>query len=211
MVQSLRGHVHVVDDNPDIRFYLSHLLRQMAYSVQEYAGAEDFLLQSMDIWPAVLVLDVRMPGMTGVQLQAKMRAMGQQTPIIFISGESQSHEIIQAMKGGPVEFLWKPFPIDALMDAIDRGLEMDRHQRQEFIRSDAVRRKFADLSAREREVFVLMLEGHSNKGIAQKLDILPDTVKKHRANVLHKMQVPQLADLMTMCKGLDMQALQARV
>ena len=208
MSNSPRGHVYVVDDNADIRFYLTDLLRQMGYSVEQYEGAAAFLQQSMDISPAVLVLDVRMPGMSGIELQEQMKSMGRQTPIIFISGESQSTEIIRAMKGAPIEFLWKPFQIQALIDAIDRGLVMDLQQRDEFIRRHGVRRTFAELSSREREVFALMLEGYSNKGISDKLDILPDTVKKHRANVLQKMQALQLADLMAMCKGLDIQDLQ---
>ena len=100
-----------------------------------------------------------------------------------------------------------PFPIQALIDAIDRGLTVDQHKRDEFVRQDAVRRKYAELSTREREVFVLMLEGHGNKGISEKLDVLPDTIKKHRANVLQKMQVQQLAELMVMCRGIDLSRL----
>ena len=207
MSDSMRGHVYVVDDNPDIRFYLGNLLRQMNYSVEEYPSATAFLRQSLDISPAVLVLDVRMPGMSGIELQQKLQAMGRLTPIIFISGESHSVEIIQAMKGSPIEFLWKPFPIQALIDAIDRGLTVDQQKRDEFVRQDAVRRKYAELSTREREVFVLMLEGHGNKGISEKLDVLPDTIKKHRANVLQKMQVQQLAELMVMCRGIDLSRL----
>ena len=209
MSKPARGHVYVVDDNPDIRFYLTDLLRQMGYSVEEYAGASAFLQQSMDISPAVLVLDVRMPGMSGIELQEQMHVMGRRTPIIFMSGESQSVEIIRAMKGAPIEFLWKPFQIQALIDAIDRGLVIDLQKRDEFIRHNDVRRKFAELSTREREVFALMLEGFSNKGISDKLDILPDTVKKHRANVLQKMQAVQLADLMAMFKGIDISSLRA--
>ena len=207
MSDSMRGHVYVVDDNPDIRFYLGNLLRQMNYSVEEYPSATAFLRQSLDISPAVLVLDVRMPGMSGIELQQQLQAMGRLTPVIFISGESHSVEIIQAMKGSPIEFLWKPFPIQALIDAIDRGLTVDQHKRDEFVRQDAVRRKYAELSTREREVFVLMLEGHGNKGISEKLDVLPDTIKKHRANVLQKMQVQQLAELMVMCRGIDLSRL----
>lgn len=207
MSDSMRGHVYVVDDNPDIRFYLGNLLRQMNYSVEEYPSATAFLRQSLDISPAVLVLDVRMPGMSGIELQQQLQTMGRLTPIIFISGESHSVEIIQAMKGSPIEFLWKPFPIQALIDAIDRGLTVDQHKRDEFVRQDAVRRKYAELSTREREVFVLMLEGHGNKGISEKLDVLPDTIKKHRANVLQKMQVQQLAELMVMCRGIDLSRL----
>ena len=97
----------------------------------------------------------------------------------------------------------KPFQIQALIDAIDRGLVIDAQKRDEFSRREDVHRKFVELSTREREVFVLMLGGYSNKGIAEKLGILPDTVKKHRAHVLQKMQARQLADLMAMCKGVD--------
>lgn len=203
------GHVHVVDDNPDIRFYLTDLLRQMGYTVEGYDGAQAFLQQSFDISPAVLVLDVRMPHMSGVDLQEKMKALGRQTPIIFISGESQSEEIIRAMKGQPIEFLWKPFQIQVLINAIDRGLALDALNRQAFIQKNEIRRKWLSLSARERDVFALMLEGHTNKGISERLDILPDTAKKHRANVLQKMQVPQLSDLLALCKGLDPRALEA--
>jgi FixJ family two-component response regulator len=207
MNPSSRGHVHVVDDNPDIRFYLTDLLRQMGYSIEGYDCAQAFLQQSIDIFPAVLVLDVRMPGMSGVDLQEKMKSLGRHTPIIFISGESESEEIIRAMKGLPIEFLWKPFQIQDLIDAIDRGLAADGANRQDFIQKNEIRRKWLALSARERDVFVLMLAGHTNKGISERLDILPDTAKKHRANILQKMQVPHLADLMALCKGLDMEAL----
>lgn len=207
MNPSTCGHVYVVDDNPDIRFYLTDLLRQMGYSIEGYDSAQAFLQQSIDIFPAVLVLDVRMPGMSGVDLQEKMKSLGRHTPIIFISGESESEEIIRAMKGLPIEFLWKPFQIQDLIDAIDRGLAADDANRQDFIQKNEIRRKWLALSARERDVFVLMLAGHTNKGISERLDILPDTAKKHRANILQKMQVPHLADLMALCKGLDMEAL----
>ena len=207
MNPSTCGHVYVVDDNPDIRFYLTDLLRQMGYSIEGYESAQAFLQQSIEIFPAVLVLDVRMPGMSGVDLQEKMKSLGRNTPIIFISGESESEEIIRAMKGLPIEFLWKPFQIQDLIDAIDRGLAADGANRQDFIQKNEIRRKWLALSARERDVFELMLAGHTNKGISERLDILPDTAKKHRANILQKMQVPHLADLMALCKGLDMEAL----
>lgn len=180
----------------------------MGYSIEGYDSAVAFLQHSVDIFPAVLVLDVRMPGMSGVDLQDKMKALGRNTPIIFISGESQSEEIIRAMKGRPIEFLWKPFQIQALIDAIDRGLALDTVNRQAFIQKNEIRRKWQALSARERDVFGLMLEGHTNKGISERLDILPDTAKKHRANVLQKMEVLQLADLLALCKGLDLKALE---
>lgn len=112
------------------------------------------------------------------------------------------------MKGRPIEFLWKPFQIQDLVDAIDRGLIVDGVNRKNFIQKNEIRRKWLDLSARERDVFVLMLAGHTNKGIAERLDILPDTAKKHRANVLQKMETPQLSDLLALCKGFDLKALE---
>jgi FixJ family two-component response regulator len=202
------GHVYVVDDNLDIRLYLTDLLRQMGYSVESFDSAQSFLSQSFDISPAVLVLDVRMPLMSGTELQQTMKDLGRQTPIIFISGESHSEEIILAMKGQPIEFLLKPFQIQTLIDAIDKGLALDGLNRKKFIRKNEIRRKWQTLSAREREVFVLMLDGHANKGISERLDILPDTAKKHRANVLQKMEMPQLADLLALCKGLDLKVLE---
>ena len=201
------GHVYLIDDNPDIRFYLTDLLKKMGYSVEAFGDALEFLHQSVDISPAVLVLDVRMPGMSGVELQGRLAALQRHTPIIFISGESQSQEIIQAMKGGAIEFLWKPFQIQTLMDAINRGLALDTERRDLFIRANDMRRRVTGLSTREREVLVLMLQGLGNKGIGEILSIQADTIKKHRANILQKMQAAQLADLMVMCQGLDMPAL----
>lgn len=201
------GHVFVVDDNPDIRVYLTDLLQQMGYTVESFESAQSFLKQSLDIFPAVLVLDVRMPQMSGIELQQEMRSLGRQTPIIFISGESHSEEIILAMKGQPIEFLLKPFQIQSLIDAIDKGLVRDGMNRQNFIRHNDIRRKWQTLSARERDVFLLMLDGFTNKGIAERLNILPDTAKKHRANVLQKMQTPDLAELVAVCRGVDVKAL----
>jgi len=129
--------------------------------------------------------------------------LGRHTPIIFISGESQTQEIIQAMKGGAIEFLWKPFQIQTLIDAIDRGLALDEQRRDMFIRTVNMRRKISELSAREKQVFLLMLQGQGNKGIGEILNIQADTIKKHRANILQKMQAHQLADLMLMSQGMD--------
>lgn len=198
-----RGHVFLVDDNPDIRYYLADLLKKVGYSIEQYADATEFLRQSMDVSPAVLVLDVRMPGMSGVELQTRLADLGRHTPIIFISGESQTQEIIQAMKGGAIEFLWKPFQIQTLIDAIDRGLALDEQRRDMFIRTVNMRRKISELSAREKQVFLLMLQGQGNKGIGEILNIQADTIKKHRANILQKMQAHQLADLMQMSQGMD--------
>ena len=202
-----RGHVFLVDDNPDIRYYLADLLKKMGYSIEQYADAKEFLQQSMDVSPAVLVLDVRMPGMSGVELQARLAGLGRHTPIIFISGESQTQEIIQAMKAGAIDFLWKPFPIQSLVEAIERGLLQDAQRQALQLRHQAMLRKVQDLSAREREVFLLMLQGLGNKALGERLHIQPDTIKKHRAQILQKMQAQDLPALMAMCQGLAVEAM----
>jgi FixJ family two-component response regulator len=209
MTNSTLGHVFVVDDHPDIRFYLTDLLQKMGYSVEGFDGAQAFLSLSMDIFPAVLVLDVRMPGISGIELQSQLQSQGRHTPIVFMSGECQSDEIIQAMKGRPIEFLLKPFRIQQLIDAIDKGLLLDRDNRRQFIRHNEVRRRWSTLSARECDVFAFMLQGHTNKGISSHLEMLPDTAKKHRANILEKMQVDNLAELIELCKDVDLKGLRA--
>ena len=196
------GHVFLVDDNPDIRHNLSLLLRKMGYAVDTYADAAEFVRMAPRMSPAVLVLDVRMPQMTGVELQAHLAALGWRTPIVFISGESEHQEIIQAMKGGAVDFLWKPFPIQSLVDAIERGLAQDAERQTWVLRHQALERKFRDLSMREREVLTLMLQGLGNKAMGERLQIQPDTIKKHRAQILQKMQALDLPELIAMCQGM---------
>ena len=208
MANSTLGHVFVVDDNPDIRYYLTDLLQKMGYSVEGYDCAQAFLSMSMDIFPAVLVLDVRMPGISGIDLQSQLKSQGFHIPIVFMSGECQSNDIIQAMKGQPIEFLWKPFRIQDLINAIDKGLSLDAENRRKFMKKNEIRRKWKTLSARECDVFALILQGHTNKGISQSLDMLPDTAKKHRANILEKMQVTNLAELIELCKDVDFTSLE---
>lgn len=203
------GHVFLVDDNPDIRHNLSHLLRKMGYAVDTFMDAEEFVRRAPRLSPAVLVLDVRMPQMSGVQLQAHLAQLGWRTPIVFISGESEHQEIIQAMKAGAIDFLWKPFPIQSLVDAIERGLHQDAQRLALQLRRQAMQQKLQDLSAREREVLLLMLQGLGNKALGERLAIQPDTIKKHRAQILQKMQAQDLPVLIAMCQGVELATLLA--
>lgn len=209
MSASVSGHVFLVDDNPDIRQNLSHLLRKMGYAVDAFADAAEFVRLAPRASPAVLVLDVRMPQMSGVQLQAHLARLGWHTPVVFISGESEHQEIIQAMKGGAVDFLWKPFPILSLIEAIERGLAQDAQRQAKLLRGQVLARKLRELSTREREVLGMMLQGLGNKALGERLHIQPDTIKKHRAQILLKMQAQDLPDLMAMCQGLELEALLA--
>ena len=195
-----KGHVYLVDDDHDIRFHLSDLLRQLGYGVSDFAQATDFLSQAQRVSPAVLVLDMRMPHMNGLDVQQSLIASGWGLPIIYMSGESQSQEIIDAMKAGAIDFLWKPVAHTDLRQAIDRGLDLDRQRETQALRLRHVQSMYDTLSKREKGMFDLMLQGHSNKHIAAVHGLMADTVKKHRAQILYKMQVDSLAALLAMCK-----------
>ena len=149
----------MVDYNPDMRFYLSDMLILLGYTGNSFDNATAFLEQSMDISPAVVLLDMRMPGLNGLELHAKLDALGRKTPIVFISGESNKDEIIEAFRLGAVGFLLKPFNREKLCQVVDKALDMDRQRNQEFINTDALRRSFPSLSTREQEIFVLIVQG----------------------------------------------------
>ncbi len=196
----LNGHVYMVDDNPEIRDHLSALLQRYGYSVSSYDSAEDFIQRSIEVTPAVLLLDMRLPGLSGVELQKKLNAVGRGTPIIFISGESRNQEIIDSFRGGAVEFLWKPFPVDALLKAIDSAMEKDRVREDRMLKSRALNQRLIRLTPREREFMLLMLDGHTNRDIAEIVGVTADNIKKYRASILDKMQVTSLAELIVMCR-----------
>ncbi len=190
----------MVDDNPEIRDHLSALLQRYGYSVSSYDSAEDFIQRSIEVTPAVLLLDMRLPGLSGVELQKKLNAVGRGTPIIFISGESRNQEIIDSFRGGAVEFLWKPFPVDALLKAIDSAMEKDRVREDRMLKSRALNQRLIRLTPREREFMLLMLDGHTNRDIAEIVGVTADNIKKYRASILDKMQVTSLAELIVMCR-----------
>lgn len=201
------GHVYLVDDDPDVRFYLGDLLRQLGYSVTTYEDAPSFFSQAMDLSPAVALIDMRMPALTGVQAQQRLKEIGRHTPVIFISGESQPQEIIDAMKGGAVDFLIKPFDREQLVEAVNKALRLDQQQRAHFLRLTRVKRLFSSLTEREKEVFFLVLRGHSNLSIGELTGVQAGTVKKHRAAVFQKFKVETAAELMELLKDIDHHAL----
>lgn len=201
------GHIYLVDDNHDMRFYLGDMLTLLGYTVDSFDNATAFLEKSMDISPAVILLDMRMPGLNGLALQARLEALGRKTPIVFISGESDKDEIIEAFRLGAVDFLLKPFNREKLCQVVDKAIEMDRQRNLEFIHTDALRRSFATLSTREQEIFMLIVQGLTNKGIAEVTGIQPGTAKKHRATIYQKFEVNTAAELIGQCRGVDLSKL----
>jgi FixJ family two-component response regulator len=160
----------------------------------------EFLNTAIKTSPSTLVLDMRMPGMSGLELLNALAELNWEIPVIYMSGESHTQEIIDAMKGGAVDFLWKPFSQTQLVDAIEKSLTLDAERSATKKRLTKVNELYQSLSRKEQHIFSLMLLGHGNKSIAAVTGVMPDTVKKHRAQVFEKMQVASLADLLALCK-----------
>ena len=193
-----KGHVYLIDDDPSILRSLSFTLTSCKYSVQTFDGPTSFLRDSLPISPAVILLDMQMPDMPGTALQQKLKAMGRETPIIFISGESQPVEIIEALKSGAMDFLLKPFGLESLLTAIEKGLAKDRHHQAVLVQGLDFQQRFARLTDKEKEICCWMVRGYGNKEIAEINGSAPSTVKLHRSRVLEKMGCEILSELMAL-------------
>lgn len=197
-------HVYLVDDNAKIRQHLHALLVSKGYVVHEFESAQTFLDRQVQFMhPCVLVLDMRMPKLRGLDLQNHLKQQDIFVPIIFISGESNQQEIIDAMKGGAFEFLWKPFKSDDMLAAIQRGISLDRNNTNLVQRKLKLNSLKLSLTHQENKVFLLMLKGLGNKDAGKELGLLADTVKKYRAQVLEKMEIKNLNELLELWRGID--------
>ncbi len=204
------GHIYLVDDDASIRSALAGTLERQGFSVTPYASAAEFLQHATPVSPAVILLDMRMPGLSGVECQADLASHGWTTPIIFISGESLPAQIVQAMKQGASDFLLKPFSMQTLLVAVERAIERDRATHALLVRTLAVEKLYAALTPREREVFEAIIEGKTNKQIADSDGSAAATIKLHRSRVLSKMQVESAAELIALTSDIDISALRLR-
>src|SRR5919108_5230336 len=200
--------VFVVDDDPSIREALSSLLRSVGLGVEPFGSAREFLTGPRPDAPACLVLDVRLPGLSGLDLQRELAAAQVDLPIIFLTGHGDIPMTVQAMKAGAVEFLTKPFRDQDLLDAISQALERDRAAREQRAGLARLRERYARLTPREREVMGRVVRGRLNKQIAAELGTSEVTVKLHRHQVMHKMQAESLAELVRMAGKLGSPATQ---
>jgi FixJ family two-component response regulator len=190
--------VFVVDDDQSVREALSSLIRSTGLRVDTFASAQEFLrLQRPDV-PACLVLDVRMPGLGGLELQRELAQTGQSLPIVFITGHGDIPMTVRAMKAGAVDFLPKPFRDQDLLDAIAHSLKQDEAARQQRAELAQIQARYDTLTAREREVVALVVRGLRNKQAAAELGISEITVKVHRHNVMEKMAARSLPALVGM-------------
>jgi FixJ family two-component response regulator len=187
--------VFVVDDDPSVRKSLTRVLTSAGYTVETFASARDFMARAPSAGPCCVVLDVSMPGLTGLDLQEVLVGGGRPVPIVFITGHGDISMGVQAMKAGAVDFLTKPFAVDTLVAAVERAVAKDVKDRAEEGRTAEVLARVRRLTPRETEVFALVATGMLNKQIADKLGVGEKTIKVHRARVMEKMQARSVADL----------------
>jgi FixJ family two-component response regulator len=200
-VQNHSKHIFLIDDDESMRTVLKGMLEFLGFQVYVYASAIEFLKVSMQAAPAVIITDMQMPDMSGVELQAELLKRGRQIPIIFISGESTLPQTISAMKQGAIEFLLKPFERDQLLSAVVRGLEQDVAYMRSYVVQTTLAEGLKGLSPREREVFELLAIGFNNLQIQEKLNISLPTAKQYKSEVMRKLNLSSLAHLIALKNG----------
>jgi FixJ family two-component response regulator len=198
--------VYVVEDDSSVREALESLIRSVGFRVQMFTSARDFLREKAPDEPACLILDVRLPGLSGLELQQELARADIRIPIIFLTGHGDIPMTVKAMKAGALEFLTKPFRDQDLLDAIDHAIEKDRVVQTERRNLAYLRRHFDSLTQREREVMQLVISGLLNKQIASMLGTSETTIKVHRKNIMRKMKAGSLADLVRMAEHLGIRS-----
>jgi FixJ family two-component response regulator len=201
--------VFVVDDDASMRESLKNLIRSVGLRVELFTSAQEFLRSKRPDVPSCLVLDVRLPGLSGLDLQRRTNDAGMEIPIIFITGHGDIPMSVRAMKAGAVEFLTKPFRDQDLLDAIQQALEKDRKAREQLAAIEKLRRRFASLTPRERAVMARVVAGLLNKQIGAELGTSETTVKIHRHQVMQKMGAGSLPELVRMADRLGIPVLKS--
>lgn len=196
--------VVIIDDDAEFRDSVARLLRSVALNIQQFSSVSDFLKADLPEGPTCLVLDVRMPGGSGLDLQRDLAAANRQLPIVFITAHGDIPMTVQAMKGGAIEFLTKPFREQDLLDAVEAGLARDRARREGEKALDVIRERFNSLSTREREVMIRVTAGRLNKQIAADIGTTESTVKVHRSHLMRKMKARSLPELSRMADMLKL-------
>lgn len=198
--------VIIVDDDQSFRTFLARLIGTIGLKTILFDSAEEFLKTRPPGGPACLVLDVQMPGLSGLDLQRELIRTGHQLPIVFMTGHGDIPMTVEAMKAGAVGFLAKPFRNQDLLDAVKEGISLDREARQRRDDVAELRKRYESLTAREREVFALVATGALNKQIALQLGTTERTVKAHRGQMVQKMQADSVAELVRMADKLGIVA-----
>lgn len=190
--------IFVVDDDPGVRQSLEMLIRAIGQSVETYASAGEFLDAYTSERPGCLVLDLRMPGMSGLELQEELGSRGSNLPVIFITAHGDVPTAVDAVKGGAIDFIQKPFRDQDLIEKIELALEQNERALEETAERGDVQARVASLTSRERQVMDIVVDGRTNKAMATELGLSERTVEIHRARVMSKMGAESLADLVKM-------------
>jgi FixJ family two-component response regulator len=198
--------VAIVDDDPSVRKGLERLIRSLGWQAETFASAQEFLDRPRTEAPSCLVLDLQLPGLSGLDLQKRMSEAGLETPIVFLTGHGNIPASVKAMKAGAIEFLTKPVDEQDLLNAIQEAIERDRRNRQQHAELRELRYRHQSLTGREQEVMRQVISGLLNKQIAGELNITEDTVKFHRGHIMRKMQAESLADLVRMAEALGIRS-----
>ena len=193
-----KKYIFLVEDDDELRSDLERALQFCGYTIFTFANPEQFLSEFQPLVPAVLVTDMRMPKLSGVQLQSELIAKGHKIPIIFISGESSDEQIVKAFKNGAFDFLLKPFSREDFLSAVAKALEQDSVAMQELIRKSQLAEALKSLSPRERQVFDLLAKGYGNKELVDELGIALSTAKEYKSEVMYKLRLRSLAELIAL-------------
>jgi FixJ family two-component response regulator len=203
-MESGSKYIFLVEDDDELRSDLERALKFCGYTIFAFADPEQFLSQFKPLVPAVLVTDMRMPKLSGVQLQSELIEKGHKIPIIFISGESSDEQIVKAFKNGAFDFLLKPFSREAFISVVAKAIEQDGIAMQELIRKSRLSETLKTLSPRELQVFHLLAKGYGNKELVEALGISLSTVKEYKSEVMYKLRLRSLAELIALnTKPLD--------
>ena len=194
-------HVFLIEDHDELRDDLTHVFQFVGYVVHGFCDPKQFLEYNKHLVPAVVVSDMRMPHMTGVELQERLKELGRAIPMVIISGESTDQQIITAMKNGAIDFLLKPFTRESLLVAVAKGIEIDSAAMQKVIRVSEFNEKLKILSPRERQVFELLSQGFGNKELMESLNISLPTVKQYKSEVMYKLRLRSLTELIALNKS----------
>ena len=192
--------VYVVDDDPSVRFAMERLLKSMGLTVKTFASAQEFLEQATPEWAGCLIVDLRMPGMGGLDLQDQLSARQVSLPVIFLTGYGTVPASVRAMKAGAVDFLEKPVDDQTLLDAVHKALERDCGARRNQAEMQALQQRLAILTPREYEVLTFIISGRLNKQAAAELGTAEKTIKVHRARIMEKLQCASLAELVRLAE-----------
>ena len=198
--------IAIVDDDPSVRRGLQRLIRSAGWKAETFASAQEFLARPRAALPSCLILDLQMPGLSGLDLQKRITEVELGVPIVFLTGHGDIPASVQAMKAGAVEFLTKPVDEQELLHAIQQAVERDRRTRLQRVAMSGLRERYKSLTAREREVMQCVISGMLNKQIAAELNITEDTVKFHRGHIMRKMRADSLADLVRMAGDLGIRS-----